>query len=135
MKQCAFCSCKEQHFHAEGGLVVTLTGLKKLEAERDSLRTQLAEAHALLREVRPSCHPKHIAMIDAALSASAEPSDYLKSCKAVHDALVEPSAPVECDERAEFDAWTVRQGRVVGYLGWREDFAIWQARAALESKP
>lgn len=47
----------------------------------------------------------------------------------------EPSAPAELDERAEFDAWTVRKGRVVGYLGWREDFVIWQARAALELKP
>lgn len=46
---------------------------------------------------------------------------------------------VECylaerDERAEFEAWTVSKGRVVGYSGWREDFVIWQARAALERK-
>jgi hypothetical protein len=44
------------------------------------------------------------------------------------------SEPVEIDERAEFDAWCVKHGRVVGYCGWREDFAIWQARAALERK-
>lgn len=34
----------------------------------------VAERDALLREVRPSCHPKHFAKIDVALSASAEPS-------------------------------------------------------------
>jgi len=50
-------------------------------------------------------------------------------------ASAEPSVQVELDERAEFDAWTVRKGRVVGYCGWREDFVIWQARAALERKP
>lgn len=42
-----------------------------------------------------------------------------------------PPTPVEVDERAEFDAWTVRKGRVVGYSGWREDFEIWQARACI----
>lgn len=76
MKKCPFCTCKEQHFHAEGGLVVTLTGLKKLEAERDSLRTQLAEAHALLREVHEGMWPSNplTIKIGSHLSASAEPS-------------------------------------------------------------
>ena len=35
------------------------------------------------------------------------------------------------DERAAFDAWAVKHGRVVGYNGWRNDFEVWQARALL----
>jgi len=45
----------------------------------------------------------------------------------------EQPAPVAVDERAEFDAWVVRCGQVVGYSGWREDFEIWMARGALNS--
>lgn len=75
--------------------------------------------------------------------ASAEPSamaERIKSavcpkCSSHPCACEELTAPVERDERADFDAWTVRKGRVVGYCGWREDFAVWQARAALERKP
>lgn len=44
-----------------------------------------------------------------------------------------PPAPVAVDERAEFDAWVVRRGQVVGYSGWREDFEIWMGRAALNT--
>lgn len=45
-----------------------------------------------------------------------------------------PPAPVAVviDERAEFDAWAVKHGRVIGYNGWRNDFKVWQARACLD---
>lgn len=46
-----------------------------------------------------------------------------------------PPAPVAVvpDERAAFDAWAVKHGRVVGYNGWRNDFEVWQARACLDA--
>lgn len=59
-------------------------------------------------------HPRN----SAALSASAE-----------------PSAPVERDERADFDKFTVSKGRPIGYSGWKYDFSIWKARAALPCEP
>jgi len=37
------------------------------------------------------------------------------------------------DERAAFDAWAVKHGRVVGYSGWRNDFEVWKARACLDA--
>ena len=37
------------------------------------------------------------------------------------------------DERAEFDRWTVSEGRFLGYTGWHRDFAVWQARAKLNT--
>ncbi len=43
------------------------------------------------------------------------------------------SVSVAIDERAAFDAWAVKHGRVVGYNGWRNDFEVWQARACLEN--
>lgn len=88
--------------------------LSKANVDR---RGRLAERDALLRHLydHNELSLGDDQLILASLSASAE-----------------PSAPVERDERAAFDAWTARQGRVVGYLGWREDFAIWQA--ALDRK-
>ena len=44
-------------------------------------------------------------------------------------------ATVKVDERAEFDKWTVSQGRVVGYGGWHRDLQVWQARAKLNGIP
>jgi hypothetical protein len=39
----------------------------------------------------------------------------------------------ENEIRKQFDQWCVKTGRVLGYMGWREDFEIWQAsRQALE---
>ncbi len=141
------------------------------EAQR--LQAELAERDALLRETskailrhqaeQPMSHrlaamlTKARAKIDrylkaAALSASAEPSDYLKSCEAAHRALsLEPSAPVERDERAEFErAFVVQEGvyfsadrneyrsmngRSIEYTD-AEDLNLrlqgWQARAALD---
>lgn len=40
-------------------------------------------------------------------------------------------ATAKVDERAEFERWTVSEGRVLGYTGWNRDFAVWQARAKL----
>ena len=50
-------------------------------SKHDTLRAQLAERDALLREVRPSCHPKYHGKIDATLSASAEPSAPKCNCR------------------------------------------------------
>lgn len=109
-----------EYWHETETLRAQLAELKEaFNDSQEGLVTRgkmLAERDALLRHIRDTtAGPAHREQIDAALSASAE-----------------PSAPVERDERAAFDAWTVRQGRVVGYLGWREDFTIWQA--ALERK-
>lgn len=54
--------------------------------------------------------------------------------KAQHNPIAAPPAPVAVviDERAEFDAWAVKHGRVVGYNGWRNDFEVWRARACLD---
>lgn len=54
----------------------------KLRTERDTLRAQLAEAHALLRETADSPIKDHIRRkIDTALSASAEPSAPAWACQ------------------------------------------------------
>lgn len=64
-------------------------------------------------------------------------------------ASAEPSAPVEIDERAEFEAWvstrkvcthkgaTLRKDRAGNYLDYRvnDRWLTWKARAALERKP
>ncbi|EPM0507155.1 hypothetical protein R4370_001316 [Pseudomonas putida] len=103
--------------------------------EADSLRKQLAEAHALLREVLVGLWPSTplAIKINAALSASAE-----------------PSAPVEIDERADFERHVIlTTGRPIDselkrhpvrhdeyecrtmQTRWND----WQARAALDRKP
>lgn len=69
------------------------------------------------------------------------PNEYMRNewiadvCNFLKYGRADISAPAPVavvDERAEFDAWTVRKGRVIGYHGWREDFVIWQARACLD---
>ena len=95
-----------------------------VEQERDTLRAQLAERDELLRDTK-RCIERNdypvfelLKRIDAALSASAE-----------------SSAPVERDERAEFE-----QGyqRAVDH-GWSNvkhlARQMWDARAALERNP
>ncbi len=91
--------------------------------------TKLAEAHALLREVDTSGpigpYPSSLqARIKSALSASAE-----------------SSAPVEIDERAEFDAWFKDHSKnwpfpseSIKCIARDNDWLVWQARAALERK-
>lgn len=88
--------------------------LREEQLKNISLRAQVAEAHALLREVRPSCHPKHIDKIDAFLSASAEPQPFQPpdclDCACVQDGdclctpskpSAEPSAPVSFQARVQ----------------------------------
>lgn len=81
----------------------------------------------------------------AALSASAEPSDYLKSCEAAHRALsLKPSASVERDERAEFETHPRFKGMDFTRAPFHSDYYDssytngcwdgWTARAALDSK-
>jgi len=64
--------------------------------------------------------------------------------KAALSASAEPSAPVECDERAAFDAaydrgdfYFEEQRSEVKYKDYRrhQAWAVWQVRAALERKP
>lgn len=145
--------------------VAELEGRKQ---EIYTLRGHVAELRGMLRMAWGSddTSAEDCRRIDAALSASAEPSAPIihpinmkvmmqayeqvdrkallhgtsNWCASMATALRgvlqgQPSAPIERDERADFDAWCVKYGRVVGYCGWREDFAIWQARAALERKP
>lgn len=147
----------------------------------DTLRAQLAEAHALLRKLMPECPPRFHAGIDAALSASAEPSEPkfprveivkahkhtcanvqpgstsadICDCGAVVDGepvQVEPGAPVEIDERAEFEAaWSARIERLrirergnefyrvqpndlYRWNNVQDAWELWQARAALGRK-
>ena len=172
----------------------------EIQEERDILRARLTEAHALLREVRVGCYPRHLAKIGDFLSASAEPSDEcahsyanLQGCPECGevfagqsapdfnkdaiacrryelngrvffhydatpiydstpitvDELVKMamlSAPVEIDERAEFEAHMLRDfpgiylTRALDRERYRNPshqgaWLSWQARAALECKP
>lgn len=149
--------------------------------ERDTLRAQLAELGALLRLARQfvvngvdlgyiqmpdadTPDPAHdlVPKIDAALSASAEPSapacspcngtGYAHSngmpvpgtCDECKGTGLEPSAPVERDERAAFEAegitYKLSRRKEFGCTDEYEDshtqfaWAGWQARAALERK-
>lgn len=126
------------------GYALTIRELNKEHADEVcDLRAQLGEAHALLREVHGGMWPSNplTIKIGSHLSASAE-----------------PSAPVEVDERTEFEAhieetesqWDLMLVRVdaehkihghphdIGEYAAPETRAAWrawQARAALERKP
>lgn len=110
---------------------------KQFRGERDTLRAQLAERDALLRALKADCEtdpmyvgPNWMRRIDAALSASAEPSapayprveivrahrHTCASCKEGEGfgpcdcgAIVDGVA-VKVDERAEFETWAKEQG-------------------------
>ncbi|MDS9879411.1 hypothetical protein RMI40_31735 [Pseudomonas protegens] len=138
------------------------TKIKRLEA-------RLAERDALLRDTKAMLASElsyelfekmaaHIKRIDAALSASAEPSEecnltkatafverlvycagaqqsvatgYLRDILDVLKGRAAPSAPVERDERAEFErAWEMIPILTKGKRQIAEEF--WQARAALD---
>lgn len=116
--------------------------LKAVTDEHDESLRKLAERDTLLREVRETLQKEYWDqyagldetrdLIDAALSDSAE-----------------PSAPVERDERAEFEAWYIRdvgpglanlsRTNTGGQAYVAEDamsaWEGWLARAALERKP
>ncbi|MFA7892945.1 hypothetical protein [Pseudomonas putida] len=107
-------------------------GQHKLEmdaacGELEILRAQLAEAQALLREIH-----------DGALSGFARYS----KIEEFLSASAEPSARVEIDERAEFDAWFKDHSKdwpfpseSIKCIARENDWIVWQARAALERKP
>lgn len=137
-------------------------------AERDILRAQLAEAQALLQKVlghlkagKPG--EAQVALYNG-LSASAEPS--APKCETCSDQGIvgnilnaetcmdcTPSAPVEIDERADFEAaWSARLERLRLHERGNEFYRVqpndlyrwgnvqdawelWQARAALARKP
>jgi hypothetical protein len=118
--------------------------------ERDTLRAQLADAHALLREIQKE-HPgklgfMHGAIADA-LSASAEPIPFPGYPPVPEDRELpaEPSTQVERDENAAFESWA--RSRItplklqLDEIGLYHDLVAgtahdaWQARAALERKP
>lgn len=122
-----------------------------LERERDTLRAQLAERDALLRKVRAYVvsQERITAEIDNALSASAEPTPREKQALEEEKKLgierfpVEPSEPVEIDERTRLEAYCTRVGLPLDQLPSGEYLIPatrfvsqgWQARAALERKP
>ncbi|BBT41057.1 hypothetical protein [Pseudomonas putida] len=128
-------------------------GFMNVTTAISKLRTQLAERDALLERAYRVAPPDLGRDIRAALSASAEPS---APCPAGSDCCIDghslwcpnhpnkASAPVERDERAEFESWCA----VIGYTlktsesgnGFKpgygsELFSAWQARAALERNP
>ncbi len=142
----------------------------ELREERDTLRAQLAErvaaldalteiatgykrdlyaAHALLRDVLENRHltPGWNQRMKAVLSASAEPIPFPGYPPVPEDRKLpaEPSAPVERDERADFEADQLSKGFAIDLLpgtvatymipAVRFAWAGWQARAALERKP
>ncbi|MNJ54522.1 hypothetical protein D3C77_499650 [compost metagenome] len=142
-------------------------------AEIDTLRTKLGEAHVLLKSCaemiddgvgRSEEEWRIIRRLRTALSASAEPSapnedDYMPEGvveAAIHGQLIDlPSAPVERDERAAFEASYVTEYNTANTATYTaEDISAlrkgcgygprpylngqwegWQARAALERKP
>ncbi|MNN47505.1 hypothetical protein D3C81_1619270 [compost metagenome] len=131
--------------------------------ENTKLRAQLAEAHALLRELLPlanravkSAWSQGIVMrAEATLSASAEPSAPKCShaaCKSLGEPnpfcdfvqALESSAPVERDERADFERVHMdlfgcaprTDDKAFDFsLSHDNRWKLWQARAALERKP
>lgn len=162
--------CGPLYTHADPGEVQRLRGLVGLAesealsaiVERDELREQLAERDALLRDCFTAMlkggYSKPLReRIKAVLSASAEPSAPKcghTACKSLGEPhpfcdfvqSLEPSAPVERDERAAFEAaWSKlhkHEGKSpfmriepLGNYRWgdvHEGWIMWQARAALE---
>lgn len=59
---------------------------------------------------------------------------HLHTARAALSASAEPSAPVEIDERAAYDAWRHSDSGYVRHFD-RHEWAAWQARAAMERKP
>lgn len=117
-----------------------------------SLRAQLAEAQALLREMRDlatAIPPLMLAIPDPHDVVGRDNhivsvNDLIASCDEHLSASAEPSAPVEIDERAEFEAWGADQGYFnlkrehSGKYKFQTAWAAWegwQARAALSRKP
>jgi hypothetical protein len=126
------------------------------EGKIDALRAQLAEAQALLQKVlghlkagKPG--EAQVALYNG-LPASAEPS--APKCETCSDQGIvgnilnaetcmdcTPSAPVEIDERAAFDAWFKDHSKdwpfpseSIKAIARDNDWLVWQARAALERK-
>ncbi|POA52089.1 MULTISPECIES: hypothetical protein [unclassified Pseudomonas] len=138
-----------------------------MQIEIDELRTKLADRDALLREWLEISkrHQQPVTLdtrTEAALSASAEPS--APKCKhsikcarfnsgeivdhVCQDCLqvFKPSAQVERDEQADFEAYALAKGWLPhmlkrrpdgNYEGWgiNQELGAWMARAALERKP
>ncbi|MDW2775214.1 hypothetical protein [Pseudomonas sp. BEA3.1] len=133
-----------------------------LNEANQKLQAQLTEAQAMLKRCEeslfnllcfgvPEDRTEADKMIDElrALSASAEPSKIGNS----EYSVAEPSAPVERDERAEFEADWAHRMKVAGHreranafyriqpndrYRWndvQDAWEAWQARAALERKP
>lgn len=100
--------------------------------ERKTLLAQLAERDALLRELD-----------DAWNSHDGKERFYKLMAKIeVLPASAEPSAPVEHDERAAFEAWFKDHSKdwpfpseSIKSIARDNDWLVWQARAALERKP
>lgn len=127
--------------------------MKLVLDERDDLRAELAKRDALLAKARWVMNE---ATDDEGAISAAQFESECAALVAAIDALsasAEPSAPVERDERAAFEAdWSARHG-VVTDVGARNSFYrlqplgryrwpdvqnawdAWQARAALERKP
>ncbi|BBV96413.1 hypothetical protein [Pseudomonas monteilii] len=128
-----------------------------MEGQRNTLRAQLTEAHALFARIlgkRDTCAASYwFEEIQALLSASAEPS--APKCETCSDHGIvgnilnaEPcpdcsySAPVERDERADFEAlhdktWPRSEFLHLSHheYGKKLRWEGWQARADLERKP
>ena len=120
-----------------------------LERERDALRSQLDELTEAFSESQEEVvkRGKMLAEAQALIQEAANiamftlPSGWHKR-RAALSATAEPSAPVEIDERAEFERAAAEQGSNIDrnsegdYVNpWVEsEWEGWQARAALERK-
>lgn len=100
--------------------------------ESEAMRAQLAEAQALLGDIKKYLTNNEVGGYERLL------------CRKI-DALsasAEPSAPVEIDERAEFEAWFKDHSKdwpfpseSIKCIARDNDWLVWQARAALEREP
>ncbi|MFT2185635.1 hypothetical protein [Pseudomonas putida] len=129
------------------------------EGKIDAIRAQLVERDALLREIRrkPGLFSgDFILRLDETLSANAEPRPFripdCPDCACVQDGQclcspskpsAEPSAPVECDERALIELALSEYGKATGnhvlpggFNDKQDEFVQgFLCRAALERKP
>lgn len=98
MSQKPLCECNQRIAVLENAYIRAGWREHDLRVELHAAKQKLAVLDQLLLRITGSDHQDSLRAIGeaAAISASAEPSDYLKSCEAAHRALsLEPSAPVE----------------------------------------
>lgn len=111
--------------------------ITQLESEKEFAAATYQAARDRIAELESGRgEPVAVMYADGSVLTKAECGTAFEICCKVETPLfTAPPAPVAVvpDERAAFDAWAVKHGRVVGYNGWRNDFEVWQARACLDA--